>query len=70
MKHMDMSIVYRSNNSQSAGDGGESDSLFMGDVHSNDVIQRMIEHAQNVAFWVAAEIVSCSSQKVQFKCKN
>ena len=59
-------IFSRTSSTDKAWEGVESDSLFVCDAHADDVIQRMIEHAQSVAFWVAAEIVSCSSQKVNF----
>ena len=61
-------LYFRANSSQAslADDSGqESSNLFAGNPQTDDVIQRLIEHAQNVAFWVAAEIVSCGSQKVQ-----
>ena len=44
---------------------GESSNLFAGESVDCTIIQRLIEHAQNIAFWVAAEIVSCLNIKVR-----
>jgi hypothetical protein len=38
--------------------------LFVGSHHLDDVIQQLIEHAQNISYWVSAEILSCTSSKV------
>ncbi|CAH1783767.1 unnamed protein product [Owenia fusiformis] len=48
-----------------AWDEARDDSLFIDGVKVDSVIQRLIEHSQNVTHWVAAEIVSCSSSKTQ-----
>ena len=39
-------------------------SLFVHTECSDNVIQQLIGHAQDIACWVAAEIVSCNSIKV------
>ena len=51
--------------SQTSLESGDNDNMFVGDVSGDDIIQRLVEHAQNVAFWVAAEIVGCGSHKVR-----
>ena len=38
--------------------------LFVGSHNLDDIMQQMIEHAQCIAFWVSAEILSCTSAKV------
>lgn len=43
----------------------QGSSLFVHTDCSDNIIQRLIDHAQNIACWVAAEIVSCNSIKVQ-----
>ncbi len=47
-----------------AWEGHEDNSLFYGHHPMDDVIQKLIEHAQAVSFWVSAEIMCCSSTKV------
>ncbi|KAL5022627.1 hypothetical protein ScPMuIL_001782 [Solemya velum] len=52
-------------NSYNAVDDLEMGSLFIGCQMEDTAVQRLIDHAQEISHWVAAEIVSCSSSKNQ-----
>ena len=57
-------FYYRLN---SAWEESGDTSLFVGTFAVDDIIQRMIEHAHEISYWVAAEILSCASSKVSDK---
>ena len=54
---------FRLNTAEEAAMPG-GNSLFVCDITDDQAIQRMIDHSRDIAHWVAAEIVGCSSSKV------
>ena len=54
----------------SAWEDSADSSLFVGTFAVDDIIQRLIEHSSAIAFWGAAEILSCTSTKVQIAVLN
>jgi hypothetical protein len=63
--HADPVIQKTHSRQNMAWDDVQGSSLFVHTDCSDNVIQRLIDQAQNIACWVAAEIVSCNSIKVQ-----
>ena len=58
-----MTICFRLNTAEEAAMPG-GNSLFVCEITDDQAIQRMIDHSRDIAHWVAAEIVGCSSSKV------
>ena len=65
LNHFCKCFLFRINST--AWEGHQDNNLFVGDHVMDDVIHRMIEHSQSIAFWVAAEVLCCSGIKVSVR---